>query len=55
MPKTKYYHTELCAPVADVVLANDFVAEAFEYSADTIANNGASQMADVHLLGDIRA
>jgi hypothetical protein len=38
-----------------VVLANDFVAEEFEYSADTITDDGASQMANVHLLGDIRA
>ena len=38
-----------------MVLANDIVAEAFEYSADAIADYCTSQMADVHLLGNIRA
>ncbi len=38
-----------------MVLADDFVAEEFEHSADTIADDGAPQMAYVHLLGNIRA
>ena len=45
----------MSTPVTDVVLADDFVAEAFEDSADTVADDGAPQMADVHLLGYIRA
>ncbi|MBA7619078.1 hypothetical protein ES703_26410 [subsurface metagenome] len=50
-----HQHSELCTPVADVVLADDFVAEEFVYPADAVANNGAPQMAYVHLLGNVRA
>jgi hypothetical protein len=45
----------MCSPVADVVLADYIVAEEFEHSADAIADDCAPQMADVHLLGDVRS
>ena len=38
-----------------MILADNGVALEFEQSADAVADNRASQMADVHLLGDIRA
>ena len=38
-----------------MVLADDFVAFKFEQAADGIADDGASQMADMHLFCDIRA
>src|SRR5512140_532151 len=48
-------HTELSAPVADVILADDFVAFKFEHAANSIADNRASKMADMHLFCNIRA
>src|SRR5258705_10998752 len=46
---------ELGAPVADMVLADDAVAEKFQYSAGGVADDGAAEMADVHFLRDVGA
>jgi hypothetical protein len=48
-------HSELCAPIADVVLADDGVAFEFVEAGDAVADDGAAEMADVHLFGDIGA
>ena len=48
-------HAELRAPVADVVLADDLVALELDHAAERVADDGAAQVSDVHLLGDVRA
>ena len=47
-------HAEGRAPVADVVLAQHGVAEEAEDAGQRIADQGAAQVADVHLLGHVR-
>jgi hypothetical protein len=47
-------HAEGGAPVADVVLAHGRVAELLEGAHDRVADDGGAQVADVHLLGDVR-
>ena len=46
-------HAELRAPVTDVVLAHDRVAEVLEGAHERVTD-GAAQVPDVHLLGEIR-
>jgi hypothetical protein len=55
MPKTKNNNSKISPPVADVVLADDFVALEFEESADTIADDCAAQVTYVHMFCDVRA
>ena len=47
-------HAEWCAPVADVVLTDDRVAEEFVGAGQGVADDGGAQVADVHLLGHVR-
>ena len=47
-------HAERRAPVADVVLADDAVAEEVEHAHQRVADDRGAQVADVHLLGDVR-
>ena len=47
-------HAERGAPVADVVLARDRVAPRLEHSDERVADRRRPQMADMHLLGDVR-
>ena len=47
-------HAELGAPVADVVLPDHRVAEELEDARDGVADDGRAQVADVHLLGQVR-
>jgi hypothetical protein len=47
-------HAERRAPVTDVVLAQDGVAAPFEHARERIADHRAAQVADVHLLRDVR-
>ena len=44
---------ELRAPVADVIVANYFCAAEGEQATDGFADNGRSQMPDMHLLGRV--
>ena len=55
IPDRQHHPPELRAPVADVVLADDFVLLEFQNPADGVADDGASQMPDVDFLGDVRA
>ena len=48
-------HAELCAPVTDMVLSNDRMAQTFQHPSDAVTDNGAAQMPNMHLLGQIRA
>ncbi len=48
------HHPELRAPVADVIVANDFVPKKFRDPSERVAQNDAADMADMHRLGDIR-
>ena len=48
-------HAELCAPVADMVLSNDRMAQTFQHPGDAVTDNCAAQMPNMHLLGQIRA
>ena len=50
-----HQHAELRSPVADVVLAMDGVPLELEHARDAVADDGAAQVADVHLLGQVRA
>ena len=47
-------HAELSTPVADVVLTNDGVTEELENTGHAVANDGRTQVADVHLFGQVR-
>ena len=42
-------HTELSAPVADVVCANHFVTEELQSTHCCVTNNGRAQVTDMHL------
>ena len=46
-------HPEGGAPVADVVLPDDGVAEVLEGAGERVADDRRAQVADVHLLGDV--
>ncbi len=47
-------HAEGRPPVPDVVLAPDLVTEKTEHAGQGVADQGAAQVADVHLLGHVR-
>ncbi len=47
-------HAERRAPVADVVLTDDVVAEEVEHAHEGVADQRGAQVPDVHLLGDVR-
>ncbi|MCY1210366.1 hypothetical protein D9M72_220520 [compost metagenome] len=47
-------HTELGAPVAHVVLADHGVAEELQYAGHAVTDDGGTQVADVHFLGQVR-
>ncbi len=47
-------HSELRAPVADVVVGDDLEAEKAGDAADGISEDGRADVADVHRLGDVR-
>ena len=46
-------HAERRSPVADVVLADDPVPDEREHAYQRVADHGAAQVPDVHLLGDV--
>ncbi len=46
-------HAELGAPVADVVLRDDGVAEGTQHAVEAVADDGGAEVAHVHLLGHI--
>jgi hypothetical protein len=46
-------HPELRAPVADVVLADDFLALELDDPRDRVADDRGPQVSDVHLFGDV--
>ncbi len=46
-------HAELGAPVAHVVLADHRVAEELEHAGDAVTDDGRTQVADVHLFGQV--
>jgi len=48
-------HSELGSPVADVVLANDAVAFELMDAGNPVADDGASQVADMHFFGNVWA
>jgi hypothetical protein len=47
-------HAEGRAPVADVVLADDGVADELQHAHQRVADDRGAQVADVHLLGHVR-
>ena len=47
-------HAERRAPIADVVLPHDLVAEALEDSAERVADDRRAEVAHVHLFRDVR-
>src|SRR5438552_7145625 len=47
-------HPELGAPVADVIVPGDFVAEKLGDPRQGVAEDGAADVADMHRLGDVR-
>ena len=54
LPKVLDEHAELRAPIADVILAHDLVPTEVEDAGQRIADDRGAQVADVHLLGDVR-
>jgi hypothetical protein len=46
-------HAELGAPVAEVVLPDHVRAEETQHAGERVADDGAPQVPDVHLLGDV--
>src|SRR5437588_5397270 len=44
---------ELGAPIAEMIISDDPMAEEAQYARQAIAKNGGTNMADVHRLGDI--
>ena len=46
-------HAELRAPVADVVVGDDAVAEQAQHAREAVAENRGADVADVHRLGDV--
>ena len=51
---TEQQHPKLRAPVADVVVGDDAVAEQPQCAREAIAKNGRADVADVHRLGHVR-
>ena len=47
-------HAELRAPVTDVVLPHHPFAQVFQHPHHRIADDGAAQVPDMHLLGQVR-
>ncbi len=47
-------HAERPAPVADVVLPDDVVADGVEHAGEGVADHRRAEVPDVHLLGDVR-
>ena len=47
------HHPELRAPIADVIVANDFVAEKRSDPRERVTQHGAANVTDVHRLRDI--
>ena len=45
---------KLCTPVADVVVADDAVAEQAQHTLERVADAGRADVSDVHGLGDVR-
>src|SRR5664280_849274 len=45
---------ELRAPIADVIVGDDAVAEQAQRAREAIAEDGRTNVADVHRLGDVR-
>jgi hypothetical protein len=48
-------HAELSTPVTHMAHSVDVPVKELEAATDTVTNNGRSQMANVHVLGDIGA
>ena len=46
-------HAELGAPVAEMIVADDLVAEEAQRPGQSIADNSTAQVANVHRLGDV--
>ena len=53
IPHRQYHPAKLRAPVADVVLPDDLIAFELQHAADRVPDDSASQMSNVHLLGDV--
>ena len=47
-------HTELSAPVAEMIDTNDFITELGENLIQRITDDGCSQMANVEVLSNVR-
>ena len=47
------HHPELRAPIADMIVADDVVAEEGGDARERVAEHGAADVADVHRLGDV--
>ena len=47
------HHPKLCPPVADVIVSNDVVSEKFRDPGKRISEDQATNMPDVHRLGDV--
>ena len=52
--QVRHQASEAGAPVADVVLPQHGAAERFQHPRHGIADDGAAQMVDLHLLGEVR-
>ncbi|MNM49653.1 hypothetical protein D3C81_606610 [compost metagenome] len=48
-----HQHAELGTPVADVVLADDVVAQELQHARNAVTDDGRAQVADVHFLGQV--
>ena len=48
-----HQHAELRAPVAHMVLADDFVPQKAQYARQAVADDGRTQVADVHFFGQV--
>ena len=54
LPHVRNQHAELRAPIPDVVQAQHIVPEELQVALDGVADDGRAQVADVHLLRDVR-
>ena len=50
---TPDHHAELRSPIADVIVADDFVTEKLRNARKSVAQNGAANVTDVHRFGHI--
>ena len=48
-------HPELGTPIAEMIVGDYFVAQEPQQSCQAVADDGAAEVADVHLLGDVGA